>query len=146
MVLLFATSAYVDEQPTEFVTQVLEPTGGNIVRPKEWFYAEHHHGPVFVWTISREDTSGNQPYTTGGVSIQTFMHVKEGTGKTAEEFLRSFAAERTKEAMGRPLRLSRARRREPVLAPPPRTRACRHSSLKRRSKPVTICRCHSGPD
>jgi hypothetical protein len=97
VVLSFATSALADEQPTQFVTQVLEPTGGKIVRPKEWFYAERHHGPVFVWTISREDPSDNRPYITG-LSIQTFMHVKEGTGKTAEEFLRAFAAERMKEA------------------------------------------------
>ena len=97
VVLSFATTAFADQQPTEFVTQILEPTGGKILRPKEWFYAEHHHGPVFTWTISREDTTDNQPYTTG-LSIQTFMRVKEGTGKTAEEFLRAFAAERTKEA------------------------------------------------
>ena len=85
VVLLFATSAFADEQPTEFVTQVLEPTGGNIVRPKEWFYTEHHHGPVFVWTISREATSGNQPYTTG-VRIQTFMHVKEAPARRPKNF------------------------------------------------------------
>jgi len=97
VVLSYVTSAFAGEQPTEFITQVLEPTGGKILRPKEWFYVEHHHGPVFRWTISREDTTGNQDYLTG-VSIQAFMHVKEGTGKTAERFLRDFAAERTKAA------------------------------------------------
>src|SRR5215470_12843894 len=96
-VLIFATSVVADEQSTDFVTQVLEPTGGKILRPKDWFYAEHHSGPAFRWTISVEDTTGGQSYTTG-LSIQTFMRVKEGTGKTAEEFLRAFAAERTKEA------------------------------------------------
>lgn len=95
--LLLAGSAVADEQPTEFVTQVLEPTGGKVLRPKDWFYAEHHAGPVFRWTISREDTTGNQSYTTG-LSIQTFMRVKEGTGKSAEEFLRALAADRTRQA------------------------------------------------
>jgi hypothetical protein len=97
VILLFATSALAVPQPTEFVTQVLEPTGGKILRPKEWFYAEGHHGPVFMWTLSREDTTGNTPYTTG-VRIQTFLNVKKGTNKTAEQFVLEFMAARTKEA------------------------------------------------
>jgi len=75
----------------EFVTQVLEPTGGKIVRPKDWFYAESHRGPVYLWTISAEDTTGGKPYTTG-VRIQTIVGVQNGTGKTAEKFLADFVA------------------------------------------------------
>jgi hypothetical protein len=77
--------------PSKFVVQTLEPTGGKIERPSEWFYAEAHGGPVYRWTISREDTSGNRPYTTG-VRIQAFTGVKQGTGKTAKEFVLEFAA------------------------------------------------------
>jgi len=97
IVLTFSAYAFADAPPAEFVTQVLEPTGGKILRPKDWFYAEGHHGPVFMWTLSREDTTGNKPYITG-VRIQTFLRVKEGTGKSAKEFILDFIAARTKEA------------------------------------------------
>ena len=83
--------------PTEFVLQVLEPTGGKIQRPKDWFYVEGHHGPVFMWTLSREDTAGHKPYTTG-VRIQVFKGIKDGTGKTAKQFVADFVAAKKKEA------------------------------------------------
>jgi hypothetical protein len=77
--LALMASAFGKSRPTEFVTQVLEPTGGKIPRPKDWFYAESHHGPVYDWMITREDTHGGTgPYTTG-VRIQTFVGVKDGT-------------------------------------------------------------------
>jgi hypothetical protein len=82
--------------PSKFVVQTLEPTGGKIERPSEWFYAENHRGPVYMWTLSREDTSGNRPYTTG-VRIQVFTGVKQGTGKTAKEFVLEFARAKRKE-------------------------------------------------
>jgi TonB family protein len=83
--------------PTEFVTQVLEPTGGSIPRPKAWFYAEGHGGPTYLWTLSREDTSGGQGYTTG-VRIQVFTGVKEGTGKSARQFMVDFLEAKKQEA------------------------------------------------
>jgi Gram-negative bacterial TonB protein C-terminal len=82
--------------PPEFVTQVLEPTGGKIQRPKDWFYTENHHETAYVWTLSREDPSGNRPYTTG-VRIQTFVGVKAATGKTAQQFILDFLAAKKKE-------------------------------------------------
>ncbi len=95
--LAFVATAVAETAPTEFVTQVLEPTGGKIQRPKDWFYSEGHHGPVYSWTLSREDTSGNRPYITG-VRIQTFTGVKKGTGKTAKQFILDFVAAKKKEA------------------------------------------------
>jgi len=83
--------------PVDFVTQALEPTGGKMARPRGWFYAEGHRGPTLMWTLSREDTSGGRPYTTG-VRIQVFSGVKEGTGKTAKEFILDFAESRKKSA------------------------------------------------
>ena len=83
--------------PTEFVTQVLEPTGGEILRPKEWFYSEEHLGPTYMWTLSVEDTSEGQAYITG-VRIQAFVGVKAGTGKSAREFIIDFIATKKKEA------------------------------------------------
>jgi len=83
--------------PTEFVQQLLEPTGGKISRPKDWFYAENHQGQTYMWTLSREDTTGGKRYTTG-VRIQTFTGVKTGTGKTAREFILEFIAAKKKDA------------------------------------------------
>jgi hypothetical protein len=92
--LFVAISTRAEAAATEFVTQVLEPTGGKIERPKDWFYAEHHRGPVYDWTLSRESTENNQPYVTG-VRIQTFVNVKAGAGKTAERFIRDFVASKS---------------------------------------------------
>jgi hypothetical protein len=77
--------------------QVLEPTGGEILRPRDWFYAEGHRGPTYMWTISREDTAGGRPYTTG-VRIQLLTGVRNGTGKTAERFIRDFVAAKSRAA------------------------------------------------
>lgn len=96
IILAFAAPVLADTPPTEFVTQILEPTGGKISRPKEWFYAEGHHGSVYVWTLSREEITGNRPYTTG-LRIQCFTNIKGRTGKTAKEFiLEVVAARKTK--------------------------------------------------
>ena len=35
-------------EPTDFVTQILEPTGGKILRPRNWFYSEGHRGPTLM--------------------------------------------------------------------------------------------------
>jgi len=52
IILALAVSApAADAPPTEFVTQILEPTGGKISRPKNWFYHEGHHGPVYDWML-----------------------------------------------------------------------------------------------
>jgi hypothetical protein len=78
--------AAAEDAPSEFVTQVLEPTGGTILRPTNWFYAEKHQGPSYVWTLSREDPFASKPYETG-LSIQTFNGMKAHLGKTAEQFM-----------------------------------------------------------
>lgn len=96
-ILVFTASAFGQTSPTELITQVLEPTGGKILRPIGWFYKEGHHGPVYMWTLSREDTSKNGSYTTG-VRIQTFVGVKNGTGKSGKQFVLDFVAAKKKEA------------------------------------------------
>ncbi|WP_426318614.1 hypothetical protein [Pseudoduganella sp. R-43] len=75
-ILASGTQAFAESPPTEFVPQILEPTGGTITRPKSWFFSEGHRGPMYMWTISREDIAGKRPYTTG-VRIQSFVGVKE---------------------------------------------------------------------
>ena len=97
--IAIAACALAEPAPTEFVTQLLEPTGGKISRPKDWFHAGRHRGPVYDWMISRGDTKGGRgPYTTG-VRIQTFTGVKEGTGKSAKQFILDFIAAKKKEAI-----------------------------------------------
>lgn len=98
LLMLTLSPTGIAESPTEkgFVTQILEPTGGKIVRPIAWFYAEAHRGPVYTWVISAEDTTGNKPYETG-VKIQTFVGVEKAAGKTAETFLADFVAAKKSE-------------------------------------------------
>jgi hypothetical protein len=84
--------------PAGFVTQILEPLGGKILRPKDWFYSEGHRESVLMWTISREDMSGNRPYTTG-FRIQAFIGVEEHTGQTAKELILDWVAAKQSEAI-----------------------------------------------
>ena len=88
-----AQEFHFEAPPTEFVQQVLEPTGGKITKPKDWFYSEAHQGPKYEWAITREDMTGGKPYTTG-VRIQSFTGIKEGAGKTAQQFILDFVAKK----------------------------------------------------
>ena len=98
-ILVFTASAYAAEKPpTEFITQILEPTGGRIQRPKDWFYHERHRGPVCDWMLTREDTNGGRKRYTTGVRIQMFPAVKVGTGKSATQFILDFLANKKREA------------------------------------------------
>jgi len=89
--------AIAEDAPAEFVTQVLGPTGGTILRPKNWFYAEKHQGPSYVWELSREDPLATKPYDTG-LSIQTWSGMKAHLGKTAEQFMLTLRDMRAKAA------------------------------------------------
>lgn len=82
--------------PIEFVTQVLEPTGGKILRPKEWFYTESHRENSYAWILSREDASKGS-YTTG-VRLQAIVGIKQGTGKSPKQFVLDFIDKKKKEA------------------------------------------------
>jgi hypothetical protein len=87
-----------DYPPQGFVTQTLEPTGGKIFRPKEWFYSEDHQGSVYRWTLSKENPADHHPFTTG-VSIQTHVGIKERSkNQSAQEFIQAFVAEKTAKA------------------------------------------------
>jgi Domain of unknown function (DUF3859) len=81
--------------PTEFVPQVLEPTGGKIQRPKSWFYSESHDEVSYTWILSREDASKG-PYITG-MRIQTLVGVQKGTGKSPRQFVLDYVETKRKE-------------------------------------------------
>jgi hypothetical protein len=78
--------------PTEFVTQVLEPTGGKIPRPKDWYYTESHRGASYSWILSREDASKGRYET--GMRVQTIVGVQQRTGKPAKQFVLDFVAQK----------------------------------------------------
>lgn len=93
-----AVSGFAEPSPTEFTTQILEPTGGKLPCPKDWHYSERHRESVYDWVVSLEDTNGGKdPYTTG-VRIQMFAGVKAGTGKSAKQFILDFVEAKKKEA------------------------------------------------
>lgn len=85
-----------DAVPEGFVLQILEPTGGKIVRPKDWFYTERHGGVSYSWVISKEDLEKG-PYDTG-VRIQTLIGVERESGKSPKEFVLDFIKKKKKEA------------------------------------------------
>lgn len=96
--LVFSALVIADEGPTEFVTQVLEPSGGKILRPKDWFYAELHKGPVLRWVISPENVAANHGHYTTGVALSVIPHVKDLTGRSAEQYLRDFITDMKQQA------------------------------------------------
>ncbi len=97
LLALSVTAAHAEDGRPEFVEQILEPTGGKIARPKDWFYAEAHRGSAYRWMIAKEDPSNGKSYETG-VSIQTFVGVKAGAGKTARRFIEDFASSKAQTA------------------------------------------------
>jgi hypothetical protein len=74
--------------PEGFTLQILGPTGGKILKPKDWFYTESHQGPSLTWILSKEDANIGK-YDTG-VRIQAIVGIKEKTGISAEESLRKY--------------------------------------------------------
>lgn len=44
LVVMMPSLARALDVPPGFVLQILEPTGGKIARPQQWFYAERHQG------------------------------------------------------------------------------------------------------
>ena len=91
-------NAQDDKVPEGFMLQIMEPTGGRILRPKTWFYHEGHGETSWLWTISKEDTDGGNAGYETGMRIQAFTGVIEGTGKTPEQFVKDFFMEKKKAA------------------------------------------------
>jgi len=91
--ILFCCVCYatLEKPPSGFTVQILEPTGGNILRPNEWHYAETHKSEnTLRWIISKEDTEGGKTGYETGVSLQVFVDVEPRTSKTPEQFVRDF--------------------------------------------------------
>jgi hypothetical protein len=88
MVSCASTEIKTKIQPVEFVKQILEPTGGEVSKPKSWFYAERHKAANSLnWIISKEDPQNG--YETG-LSIQFMMGINKGTGLMPEEYVQGY--------------------------------------------------------
>jgi hypothetical protein len=85
------------EAPEGYVVETLNPIGGKLLRPKDWFFAEAHRAKVLMWTASREDISKSGKYETG-VRIQVLMEIKKNTGKSPKEFILDFVESKKKGA------------------------------------------------
>lgn len=81
--------------PEGYVTQSLNPTGGSLPKPKDWYYSEDHRKRQLTWTISKEPSEGG--YVTG-VKIQLFIGVGELTKQQPEAFLKNFLQSKIKTA------------------------------------------------
>jgi hypothetical protein len=88
-------AAKTNQTNTQFVTQILEPFGGKILMPKDWYYRERHGGPSYIWILSKENPDKG-PYITG-VKLQYLAGITEGTGKIPEQFLQQFVQQKSSE-------------------------------------------------
>jgi len=80
--------------PPGFVLQPLDPTDGQIARPRGWFYASQGTPSGWMWTLSREDTKQG-PYLVG-MRVQVLMGVEAGSGLTKPGFVQSFIDDKRK--------------------------------------------------
>ena len=96
--IVCASLGGTEKIPEGFVMQVMEPTGGKILRPKDWFYYEGHRKGAWMWTITKEDTKGGKEKYETGVRIQVFADVSEQTDESAEVFINQFLAQTRKAA------------------------------------------------
>jgi hypothetical protein len=94
--VLAAEAPTATQLPDDMVVQILEPTGGKILRPVDWHYTERHADGQFQWILSKEDP-GRGGYETG-MSIQLFANVSQVTGMTPRQFLEGVAEERASAA------------------------------------------------
>ncbi len=87
-VLLTKDDSFEKSVPDDFELQLLEPLGGKILRPKNWYYTEGHRDPSYNWIISKEDVRKG-PYDTG-VRIQTLVGIQKETGQSPKDFVLDF--------------------------------------------------------
>lgn len=85
--------------PDGYVLQDLEPTGGQIARPKDWNYHQQPTRSGWLWVISPEDPRGK--FDTGW-QAQALVGVEKTTKRPTREFALNFLNE--KRRSGRVLR------------------------------------------
>lgn len=97
---LLCTPTWAEEEgfsvPEGYELTSLEPLGGRVARPVNWFYREAHDAASFKWVLSHENPEDG-PYQTG-VRIQLIAAVKAKTGQDAKAFIEEFLAGRRSSA------------------------------------------------
>jgi hypothetical protein len=78
--------------PPGYVRQQLEPTGGEVARPIEWYFHATQTPSGWIWTMSKED-SRNGSYLTGQ-RIQLMVGVEASSGLTRAGFVDAYLADR----------------------------------------------------
>ncbi|MGV8998477.1 MAG: hypothetical protein ACOH12_16175 [Parvibaculaceae bacterium] len=72
--------------PEGYVLQILDPTGGEIARPKDWHYANEGTQSGYMWTMTPEDPKG---FYETGLRIQLLAGVQKGTGESRTVFAKN---------------------------------------------------------
>jgi len=72
----------------ELIDQKLDPTGGQILKPRDWFYKSRSNATGLDWSLSSEDPSKG-PYSTG-FSIQLVIKARETVKQDLEPYCKSF--------------------------------------------------------
>ena len=100
LLLLLLMPLAVDAQPLPvppgYLRQALEPTGGEIARPIDWFFRSDETPSGWLWTLSKEDPAQG-PYLTGQ-RIQLLVGVEASSGLTRAAFARQYLDDRRKGA------------------------------------------------
>lgn len=88
---LVAVVSYAEENfpvPEGYVLQELDPTGGKIAKPKDWFYYSSGTPSGWLWTISADKATKDGFET--GLRIQMLVGVAKGTKQSTESFAKKF--------------------------------------------------------
>jgi hypothetical protein len=78
--------------PEGFVLQTLEPTDGQIAKPKDWYYTSEGTPSGWMWTLSKEDTAKGAYET--GMRIQMMFDVQADSGLTKAAFIDKFVRDK----------------------------------------------------
>lgn len=82
--------------PDGYVLQALEPTGGRIAKPKDWYYSSKGTPNGWLWTFSAEEPSQNGYET--GLRLQLLLGVETSTKKSRFTFAQDFLEKKRQSA------------------------------------------------
>lgn len=78
--------------PPGYVRQQLEPTGGEIARPIDWYFHTQQTPSGWIWTMSKQDSRKGTWLT--GQRIQLMVGVEGSSGLTRAGFVDRYLADR----------------------------------------------------
>lgn len=81
--------------PPGYVRQQLEPTGGEIAKPIDWYFHTQETPSGWIWTVSKEDPREGAYLT--GQRIQLMVGVEATSGLTRAGFVDQYLADRRRD-------------------------------------------------